>query len=196
MHIEHIHRDHILRHDLEQATQGVYQRSYQAFIPEFPDHLVAVMGEDGTILGSVGLRRDEDMFFCEHYFSQPIEAELSNAFKSVAQRQSIVEVTNLAGVRPGYVFELLYEVIQFSLNLNMEFAVFTATQRLRKLLTRMGLPFQVLGVATEEDVPLSQSWGQYYEAKPYVCAVSRQELCDTGYIARFTIVKEKVPAYV
>ena len=64
MHIEHIHRNHILRHDLEQATQGVYQRSYQASIPEFPDHLVAVMREKmEPSLVLWGLRRDEDMFF-------------------------------------------------------------------------------------------------------------------------------------
>ena len=77
--------------------------------------------------------------------ANPSKLNYPERLKVWAQRQSIVEVTNLAGVRPGYVFELLYEVIQFSLNLNMEFAVFTATQRTAQVADTHGPAFSGVG---------------------------------------------------
>ena len=61
-------------------------------------------------------------------------------------------------------------------DLGYDWAFFTATSRLEKLLRRMRLPLLNLGPASVDRVPSRENWGSYYETDPRVLAFGREHL--------------------
>jgi hypothetical protein len=57
-----------------------------------------------------------------------------------------------------------------------DWALFTATAPLRRLLGRLDIPFVAMAAATADRVTDAARWGRYYDCDPWVCAVGRDAL--------------------
>ena len=67
-------------------------------------------------------------------------------------------------------------LVLYGEELGYDWAFFTATSRLEKLLRRMRLPLITLGTASASRVPNPEMWGSYYETDPRVLAFGREQL--------------------
>ncbi len=109
--------------------------------------------------------------FLETYFADPIEQAVSKAFRRTICRSAIVEIGCLAAT-PTPAMLRLWSQTAVSLLDRHEIAVATLTLPLRRMFARVGLPFVELAPADPERLrdEARGHWGQYYEAKPVVCA--------------------------
>ena len=160
-----------LRADIETYVRRVFARQRAAVVREFPEHLVAILGSDHVPLCAAGIRTAEDGFFSECYLNAPVESVLSHVCGDTVARDHVIEVTSFASERPGYAFMLLDHITQLGRAGGRTWGLFTATEKLRRCLTRAGLAIVTLGSASAEAVPNREDWGRYYDAKPAVCAM-------------------------
>ncbi len=168
-----IPRDDDLRPKAEQLIMEVYARHYGARITTFPDTLVARIAADNSIECAAGLCFAADGFFSEAYLDAPIEALLSALRHQTVRREKIFEVTSLASRAPHLVGSFLRKIIACGEAAGFEWAFFTATEQLKGLLERLGLPLLPLADAERSRVTNPDSWGSYYALGPRVYAVHR-----------------------
>ncbi len=137
----------------------------------FPERMAAAFGPDFSPLCAAGIRTEADGFFSERYLHAPIERALSLAGPGPVLREQIIEVTSLASERPGHAFTLIDFIIQLGRVEGRTWGIFTATEKLRRCLTRGGLAFSALATARADLAPNSADWGRYYDSNPMVCAM-------------------------
>jgi len=162
---------HPLRGKVEAQIRGVYSREYGAAVRAFPETLVALVDADGEPACAAGLRFAADGFFSERYLPRPIDAMLDRLWAGRVAREQIVEITSLAGTRPGACLLLFRNIVEMMRHEGVPWAFFTATDRLRAKLRRSGVPALDLAPAMAELVEDPAAWGSYYETDPRVCAV-------------------------
>jgi len=152
-------------------VQQVYRQAYGAILRHLPELMVADIDDSGTVLCAAGLRLAGDGFFSECYVDAPLEAVLSCLAGTPVGRERIIEVNNLAssGVRSSA--DLIDNIIAFARRIGTDWAVFTITPELKRLLCRMKLPIVVLGSAERSRVANAADWGRYYETRPLVAAM-------------------------
>ncbi|GAB3447384.1 thermostable hemolysin [Insolitispirillum peregrinum] len=172
-------RTHSQRAALEQMVRNVFQASYQADVPSFPDHLVAALDETGSPVAVAGVRSVRDGFFSEVYLDGSAESVLSSVCGSRVARDEIVEFSSLAAVRPGAAMPLVGAAIGLCLAAGARHGLFTATDRLRALLRRSGLTCVDLGPARPDRLSDAARWGRYYQHDPRVIAVSADSLSSS-----------------
>lgn len=168
-----IPRDDDLRPKAEQLIIEVYAQHYGARITTFPDTLVARIAADNSIECAAGLRFAADGFFSEAYLDAPIEALLSALQHHSVRREKIFEVTSLASRAPHLLGSFLRKIIACGEAAGFEWAFFTATEQLKGLLERLGLPLLPLADAERSRVANPDGWGSYYALGPRVYAVHR-----------------------
>lgn len=166
-------QSHARRSEVEHFIADVYRRHYGASVPEFPPTLLALLGRDGNWLCASGLRFAESDFFSECYLDEPIEILLARASGAAVNRESIFEVSGLASRAPARAAQFLHYIVSYGDTAGFDWAFFTATKRLRSLLSALGLPHIALGDAYKQRAQNPQVWGSYYDGAPLVCAVSR-----------------------
>ena len=166
-----INRCDPLRADVEDYVRRVFARQYAATVRDLPERLVAVLGPGDAPLCAAGIRTAEDGFFSEFYLRSPVESVLGQVCGTAVQRSQIIEVTSLASERPGHAFMLLDYVTRLGRADGRTWGVFTATEKMRRCLGRVGFAIATLASAEAEAVPNRQDWGRYYEANPVVCAL-------------------------
>jgi len=149
---------------------------YDARIANLPKTLVALVDDKDRILAAAGLRTASEAFFSEHYLDQSIETLLGQISRTSLDRKSIVEVSCLASRKPAISVHFMRELVLYGERLGYDWAFFTATSRLEKLLRRMRLPLLSLGEAHADRVPNPEAWGSYYETRPRVLAFGRDHL--------------------
>jgi hypothetical protein len=171
-----IPRDDDLRPKAEQLIAEVYARHYGARIAAFPDTLVARIAADGRIECAAGLRFAADGFFSEGYLDAPIDLLLSAIRYHSIRREKIFEVTSLASRAPHSVGSFLRKIIACGEAAGFEWSFFTATEQLRALLERLGLPLVQLAEADRSRVENPDAWGSYYTLGPRVYAVHRDSI--------------------
>ena len=71
------------------------------------------------------------------------------------------------------------ELILYGDTLGFNWAFFTATSRLQKILRRIHLPLIDLGPARRDRVPTPEKWGAYYDNQPRVLAIGRDDLAPS-----------------
>ena len=166
-----VDRKHPKRALVEAQIRGVYADVYGAELTDFPDTLVALVDEDGLPTVAAGIRLKEDGFFSENYLARPVEEVLTRIWKRPVRRHQIAEISNLAGCKSGASLRLMQYITQYLRDEGVTWAVFTATQRLRAMLRRTGVPALDVGPARRECVPNPEQWGGYNDAMPRVCAI-------------------------
>lgn len=164
------------RSDLETFVRTHYAEHYAADVSAFAPVLLGLVG-NGRIHCAAGVRFD-GLFFCETYLDDTIEAALGRRCGGEVTREAIFEVSNLCSRSPAVSRAFVMAIALFGDDHGREWSVFTATFRLRVLLTRMRLPQIELAEAKAERVEDPAVWGTYYETAPTVVAVNRSVLDD------------------
>jgi hypothetical protein len=167
---------HHLRPQVEACISDVYARAFGARGLVFPRRLIALLDDAGRPICAAGLRTPAEEFFSEIYLDSPIDELLRAAIGRPVHRCQIFEITTLASrsaeISPLFIRQLalLGKIAGF------EWSFFTATARLRLLLSQLGIPFTQLEAADPARLANADSWGRYYTQAPIVCAVNRRWL--------------------
>ncbi len=166
-----IDRSHPLRSYVEKRINLVYGKEYGAVVRSFPDTLVVGQGPGGEIVSAAGVRFYNEPFFSECYLPEAIETVLSRIWKRPVARDQVAEVTGLAGIKPGAAINLIRHIVGTCRDGGANWAFFTATDRLRAILHRTGVPTLDLAAAGIDAVPNPDDWGSYYRTNPRVVAI-------------------------
>lgn len=169
-------RSHPDRDRLERAVRDVFRAEFNAYVPGFPNHLLAALGPDRAPRAVAGLRFAADGLFSEVYLDGSIEAVLTPIFRRPVDRAQVVEFSSLAALEPGAALPLMVAAIRIALAAGASYGLFTVTDRLHALLARTGLAFVDLGPARPERLPNAAIWGDYYRHDPHVLAIAAEVL--------------------
>ncbi|MBS0242695.1 MAG: thermostable hemolysin [Proteobacteria bacterium] len=161
-----------MRPSVETFISDIYVQNYDANLKQFSPTLVALLDGDAVVCAA-SLRFAVDGFFSEHYLDEPIERTLSRLSKAASDREKIFEVGTLASAAPIEAPRFIRQIVSLGVAADFDWAVFTATRRLRRLLGLIGLPLLQLADARRSCVPAAQDWGTYYATDPEVLAVNR-----------------------
>ncbi len=156
--------------------RAVYALSYGAHVTNFPKTIIGLADNKDRIHAAAGLRDASEPYFSEHYLDAPVETVIGGIAKARIDREAIVEVSSLASRTPAISVRFMKELVLYGEELGFDWAFFTATSRLEKLLRRMRLPLIALGAASASRVPNPEIWGSYYETDPRVLAFGREQL--------------------
>lgn len=161
------------RSDIEHFIQVVFKRAYGAKIHHFLPYLLS-MQQDDKLVAALGIRpAKEQRLFLETYLDAPIENTLAEKTRCPIDRSRIVEVGNLASVHGGGARALIITLTAYLKGAGYEWAVFTATPKVRNNFARLGIQLIPLINADKTRLGAAQhDWGSYYEQEPIVVATS------------------------
>jgi Thermostable hemolysin len=165
-----------LRSAVEETIQDLYWKRYGATLPGFAETIVAEIEDHGAVTCAAGLRFGDEKFLSECYLDQPIENVLRDRTAVPVHRGGLAEVCHLASVGPNRSLPFVRSVIELLAENQIDWAVFTATGPLRKVLSRSGINMFELGHAARGRLAHPSSWGSYFEHDPRVMAVSRHDV--------------------
>jgi Thermostable hemolysin len=165
-----------LRSIAETFIRNVYATEYDAQLRTFPSLLFALMNERAEILCAAGIRLQEDGFFSERYLDSPIEQALGTASKRTITRSEIFEVTTFASRAPRATMQFIKSLGVFGELNGFAWSFFTLTQRLHRLVERLGHPLTHLADADYRRIPDHERWGTYYASQPKVFAIANPRL--------------------
>ncbi|HEY9210578.1 MAG TPA: thermostable hemolysin [Methylotenera sp.] len=162
------------RSEIEQFVHDVFAKTYGANVQHFMPNLVSLRDEEGDIVAAFGLRKaDEHPLFLEQYLDAPIETIFSGRFNRNITRSQITEIGNLAVSNPRNAGVLIANVIQYSLDMGIEWGVATAHHSLQNGLVKGGRDVYALQAADPARLDPAEfaSWGTYYNNLPQVVAI-------------------------
>jgi hypothetical protein len=166
------------RTELEDFVRTIFRRAHKAEISHFLPKLLSVRDAKGSLLAVCGLRHaDQEKLFLETYLDAPIEALLSQHNHTAIDRESVLEVGNLAVADPVNVRSLLASISLYLHSTHSEWAVFTGISVLRNSLIKLNMSLQLLGEANIHRIPEQEraAWGTYYNEHPQVVAIRRMQ---------------------
>jgi hypothetical protein len=182
-----ISQQHRLRSKAERFVIEIFREEYGARLDGFPAIMIAVLDERGEILCAAGLRSCDEGFFSERYLDLPIEKTLKRLHGGVVRRERVFEISTFASRSPHSVPCFISQIIEYGEDAGFEWAFFTLTRRLSRLLERIGLQLTPLALANSARVEAPSSWGSYYETAPQVFAGNQNSL-TTHFDARRRLV--------
>jgi hypothetical protein len=163
--------DSTRRVEVERYIQNIFAQHYGAQVSTFAPNLV-LLEQAGRMVAAAGWRcADASSLFLERYLDYPIEHILGKLAERPVARERIVEVGNLAASMPGGSLRVITTLATQLGRLGYEWVVFTATQELIGIFSRLGLP--LLALNTADPARLGEEaghWGSYYDKQPIVVA--------------------------
>lgn len=172
---------HSRRLQVENFVAERFEREYGAHLTHFMPLLVVLQNLQGDALAIAGVRSAlMELLFLEHYLDAPIEQLLQPLADHRLPRHRIVEVGNLAAVKPGYARYLFAVMTDLLTAWEFEWLCCTGVTGVRNLFRRLDMdpvvianadPLRVAGGTTH--------WGSYYQKNPQVLAgeIARGRLC-------------------
>jgi hypothetical protein len=174
--------DHVLWPAVVELICNAYHEHHEARLRALPRNFYALVGPGERVQCAVGLRDGTEPFLSESYLDQSIESVLSQAAEIRVERREIVEISGLACRSQIRLVGFLRALIRYGGSLGFNWAFFTATDQIQKILRRIDLPLIDLGIAQRDRIAVPELWGSYYENEPKVFAIGRHELgpflCD------------------
>ncbi len=161
------------RGEIERFIKRVFRRAYGARISHFLPYLLS-MRQNSRMLAALGIRpASEGELFLETYLDTAVENTLAGRFKRPIDRCRIVEVGNLSSTHGGGARALIIALTAYLKGAGYEWAVFTATPRVRNNFARLGIELTPLADADKHRLgDARHSWGSYYEQQPTVVAAN------------------------
>lgn len=163
--------DAFRRDEAEAFIRRAFLRHHQAIVRSFAPDLL-LLEERMRVFAAAGWRGAGDgQLFLERYLDEPIERVLGGLTGLVLPRERFVEVGHLVADRPGASVQVILSLPRHLSAAGYEWVVFTATEQLVRIFTRLGLP--LLALARADPARLgdeARDWGRYYETKPVVVA--------------------------
>ena len=144
-----------------------YLRVFGARIhADFPT-IMTVVDDGMNIQCAAGLRTSAEPFYLEHYLNHSAEQSLSQYYGRAIDRNTIVEIGNLAGGEsPRATYYLMHQLWRFLAGSDIEHVMLTCTKPLRRRFRY--LPLHQLVDADPKCIPDSTRWGSYYSLQPHV----------------------------
>ena len=161
---------------LEDYIRACFARSYAADVNVFAPLLLELRCA-GSISGTVGIRPAHSAtLFVEQYLDRPAEQIVSATANGTVRRADIVEVCNLAALRPG-ACQLITLILAASLrHAGYRFALLAGTRQLRKIMTKQNFAMRELTDADPTRLgTAAEQWGSYYDTCPAVLLVDLEE---------------------
>ena len=119
--------------------------------------------------------------FIEQYLATPITQALSQVGIR-APRHQIAEMGNLYSQSPRFTLPLIMTVVMGLYLTDVRHLVFSATEKVRQLLSAMGFPMTYLAPASPECIGQSLSeWGSYYDHEPEVMVLDIEASIRVAY---------------
>lgn len=158
------------RSTVEQQIIDSYQNVFSASLARFMPTLVSANLPGRAPHLSFGLSgANEHSLFLENYLPEPVELVLSKEIHAPIQRQSIVEIGNLAFLNTATIREDMIAIAHYCYGLGYQYVVCTATRMLRLVFLKAGIKPIYLGEACPDEAPLDGThWGAYYESAPQI----------------------------
>ena len=176
------------RRAVELNIMQKFERSYGAHLEHFLPNLIGleVSGEIGAVVGMRSARGND--LFLEQYLDQPAEQAVAGAFMTPVDRDSIVEIGNLAATVPGLAYSLFAVLATVLSRAGYRWVVCTATPQVASMLARMNFSATTICQADESQLqPGSVDWGSYYSSRPQVMAgdvnLAAEQVLDNPAIA-------------
>jgi hypothetical protein len=126
------------------------------------------------LAAAAGLRWRPETFFLTRYLARPISDWLGS--EDAGSEPRLVEICHLAAWQRRAGVPFVRAIITLTAQAGADWALFTATRPLRRLLQGIGVPFRPLAPASRDSVVDADRWGTYYDCDPWVCAVGRHAL--------------------
>jgi hypothetical protein len=162
------------RAEVEAFIHAVFKNAYGADVTLFMPHLVALRDSNGVLMAAFGLRpASEGPLFLEQYLDEPIESLLSEHLGKQVTRNQITKIGNLAVANPRNANVLIAHVIEYSLNMGIEWCVATTHHSLQNAIIKGGRDVYPLFPADKARLPIEEQakWGSYYHHMPQVVAI-------------------------
>ena len=159
------------REEAETFIRAVFAQRYNAQTTALAPNL-ALLEQDDRIIAAAGWRgASTEKLFLERYLDAPIEVAMAQLACQNVVRERIVEVGNLAADKPGGSIHVILTLGRHLHRLGFEWVVFTATQELIRIFTKLGLPLLALSKADPARLgDDAGAWGTYYDTQPIVVA--------------------------
>lgn len=165
-----IHNNHPSRREVEHYIATRYHAAFHANLSEFMPAFMAIYDQSRQLHAACGFRiADQGPLFLEQYLSQPAETTIQSRCGVTVPRQKLVEFGQLASFSPGLSPLHFLLMAQHLVDAGYEWAIFTATDPLYAMMTRLGLKMTILSSANPDVIPdAAQTWGTYYHHQPRV----------------------------
>lgn len=159
------------RGETEHFIRAVFTQHYAARVSSLAPDLMR-LEQAGRIAAAAGWRgAGSGPLFLESYLDEAVESHIGRLAAHPVARERIAEVGNLASIMPGGGARLILQLAAHLDHLGYEWVVFTATQELIGIFTKLGLPPLALGIADPARLGEAASdWGRYYDSRPVVVA--------------------------
>ncbi len=159
------------RSEVEIFIRDVFAAHYGADVRSFAPNLMLLEQGDLKVAATGWRVAASGPLFLECYLDNPIEQTLTQLAERPVLRSRIVEVGNLAAVKAGGSLQVILALAAHLDRLGHEWVVFTATQELIGIFTRLGLPLLALAKADPSRLgDEAKTWGDYYATEPIVVA--------------------------
>lgn len=169
-----IHRDDPAQAGLYAAAArfvtDTYSDAFGADLRIDPPRFVLALDQTGAIVCAAGVRTAQDGFAAQTYADSPIGHLISDSVAAPVSDAQILEVGGLAFASPFYVFPALRTIFDWGRAQGITWGLFTATAPVRRLILRARIAPLLLVRAEPGRAPAAQSWGNYYDHDPWVCA--------------------------
>ena len=167
--------DHPQRKEVETFIARQFREVHGAHISVFMPKLLALFDHQGAVRAAVGIRdAGIERLFLEYYLDTSVEqaiADKAGAVGTVAVREQIIEIGNLASIDRCASRALFKRLARHLSTEDFQWAVFTGCSSLQRMFAILGIETVGLGRALQSRLPLDQqTWGGYYEDSPQVVA--------------------------
>lgn len=165
----------------ERFIHHSFAAAYDADVRHFMPMLLSLRDPQAQLQGVLGFRpAAAGGLFLERYLDVGIELALSARLGRAADRDSIMEVGNLATTLPGGARWLIAALTAYLKGAGYRWAVFTAVPALGNSFARLGIELITLAAADKARLaPAEQAlWGRYYDTGPIVVAANVQQSFD------------------
>lgn len=159
------------REEAEAFIRKAFSRRYGADVSSFAPNLLLVEQRQQLIAVTGWRGASAEALFLERYLDTPIEMAMAQLADQSVVRERIVEVGNLAAERAGGSIHVILTLSRHLHSLGYEWVVFTATQELIGIFSRLGLPLLALAKADPARLgDAAGAWGTYYDTQPIIVA--------------------------
>ncbi|MBD0785949.1 thermostable hemolysin [Vibrio sp. Y2-5] len=179
--LEIIDRFHPQRSDIEHYIAQRYSLAFDAHLNSFMPTFMALMeGEEIRSLCGFRVASDEPLFLeqyldepadklLNHVFHQPLSVE--NTANNRIERSNLIEFGQLASFSKGFSTLHFLLMTKKLVESGYEWCIFTATDPLYAMMSRLGLESTVLAEADPSRIPdATYTWGNYYQHQPRIVA--------------------------
>lgn len=163
--------DSIHRVALEARIRTGFGAHFGACVEGFMPVLAQYRHRTGA-KGVIGLRRASDeTLFLESYLDAPIDLAIAQLEERPVARSSIVEIGQFVVDNRDIVADFFLDLVPYLAEQGFGWACFTATSRIRRIVSRLGLVVEPLANADRSRLGEKSSlWGSYYDQDPVVVA--------------------------